>query len=71
VKFAKQSLAVATHEVVHQVLRPDDGGLIAVDKHGNIATPFNSSGMYRGMADADGRFEVRIFADSAEGDGAK
>lgn len=71
VKFAKQSLAVATHEVVHQVLRPDDGGLIAVDKHGNIATPFNSSGMYRGVADADGRFEVRIFADSAEGDGAK
>ena len=24
-----------------------DGGLIAVDTHGNIALPFNTEGMYR------------------------
>lgn len=64
VRLGGQTLAVATHEVVHQVLRPDDGGLIAVDKRGNIATPFNTTGMYRGVADADGRFEVRIFKDT-------
>jgi len=25
------------------------GGMIAVDRHGNIALPFNSEGMYRGF----------------------
>ncbi|MCB9892221.1 MAG: isoaspartyl peptidase/L-asparaginase [Planctomycetes bacterium] len=62
-EFGGQSLEDAAHEVVHDVLRKGDGGLIAVDKDGNIATPFNSSGMYRATADSSGRFEVAIFAD--------
>jgi beta-aspartyl-peptidase (threonine type) len=35
---------------VHRVLAPNDGsgGLVAVDRHGNVALPFNSEGMYRG-----------------------
>jgi L-asparaginase / beta-aspartyl-peptidase len=37
------------------------GGLIAVDKNGNIALPFNTSGMYRGYLDEKGKFVVEIY----------
>src|SRR5207248_7350006 len=39
------------------------GGLIAVDKNGNIALPFNTSGMYRGFLREDGTFAVDIYRD--------
>lgn len=61
--LAGESLAQAAGAVIHDVLKPDDGGLIAVDRDGNIATPFNSTGMYRGMADSRGLFRVAIFQD--------
>ncbi len=37
------------------------GGLIALDKDGNFAMPFNTSGMYRGRIDADGKVSVEIY----------
>ena len=37
------------------------GGLIAIDRHGQMAMPFNTDGMYRGYADAQGRFIVEIY----------
>jgi beta-aspartyl-peptidase (threonine type) len=37
------------------------GGLIAIDKNGDIALPFNTSGMYRGYVDRDGKFVVEIY----------
>lgn len=37
------------------------GGVIAVDKDGNIVCEFNTKGMYRCMADSDGKFEVSVF----------
>lgn len=38
-----------------------DGGLIALDRRGNIAMPFNSEGMLRACVDADGRRVVKIY----------
>ena len=38
-----------------------DGGLIAIDKSGNIAMPFNTAGMYRGSVTEDGKIEVLIY----------
>ena len=38
-----------------------EGGLIAVDKYGNIEMPFNSEGMYRACIHSDGRNEVLIY----------
>ncbi|ARS40994.1 beta-aspartyl-peptidase [Sphingobacteriaceae bacterium GW460-11-11-14-LB5] len=38
-----------------------DGGLIALDKKGNVALPFNTEGMYRGTITADGKIEVSIY----------
>jgi beta-aspartyl-peptidase (threonine type) len=37
------------------------GGLIAVDKEGNFAMPFNTSGMYRGKVGPDGKISVEIY----------
>ncbi|QXU40282.1 isoaspartyl peptidase/L-asparaginase family protein [Pedobacter sp. D749] len=38
-----------------------DGGLIALDKKGNMTMPFNTEGMYRGAITADGKIEVSIY----------
>ena len=38
-----------------------NGGLIALDKNGKIAMPFNTAGMYRGSITADGKIEVQIY----------
>ena len=37
------------------------GGLIAIDKNGDIAMPFNTNGMYRGYVDPSGKFVVEIY----------
>jgi beta-aspartyl-peptidase (threonine type) len=37
------------------------GGLIAIDREGNLALPFNTSGMYRGHVAPDGKFVVEIY----------
>jgi len=38
-----------------------EGGLIAIDREGNVALPFNTSGMYRGHVDPNGKFVVEIY----------
>src|SRR6476469_150574 len=37
------------------------GGLIALDKNGNVTLPFNTSGMYRGYLGEDGKFVIEIY----------
>ncbi len=50
--YGCQSLAQATDDVVHGALAAigGAGGLIAVDRRGNVCLPFNTEGMYRGLA---------------------
>lgn len=57
------SLQEAAEEVIHRVLEPGDGGVIAVGANGDIALVFNSPGMFRGAADSAGRFDVAIWED--------
>ena len=40
-----------------------NGGVIAVDKDGNIATPFNTAGMYRGMVSSLRGAHVAVYRD--------
>ena len=40
-----------------------DGGVIAIDKFGNIGISFNSEGMYRAYVDASGKPVVEIYKD--------
>jgi beta-aspartyl-peptidase (threonine type) len=53
----------AAEEVVMKKLveRGGEGGVIALDRQGNFAMPFNSEGMYRGYIKADGQSEVLIY----------
>lgn len=50
--YGGASLEAATHAVVHEALPAvqGTGGLIAVDRRGNVCLPFNTEGMYRGLA---------------------
>lgn len=41
-----------------------DGGVIVIDRQGNISLPFNSEGMYRAWIKGDGKPETRIFKDN-------
>jgi beta-aspartyl-peptidase (threonine type) len=40
-----------------------EGGLIAVDRMGNVTMPFNSKGMYRGWIDSSAAVNVLIYQD--------
>ena len=42
------------------------GGVIAIDRKGNISMPFNSEGMYRGYRTSEGASGVFIFADEPD-----
>lgn len=39
------------------------GGLVAIDRNGQFAMPFNTTGMYRGFIGADGAPQIMIFRD--------
>lgn len=49
-KYLNEPVETAADYIIHQELNAEagNGGLIAVDKSGNIAMPFNSGGMFRG-----------------------
>ncbi len=54
-------LEQAAREVIFGVLDEGDGGVITVDRDGSIAMVFSTAAMFRGAADAAGRFEVAIW----------
>jgi beta-aspartyl-peptidase (threonine type) len=64
-EYGKLSLKEAADKVVMDKLVKlgGEGGVIAIDKDGNIAMPFNSLGMYRGYVGADGKAVVEIYKD--------
>jgi L-asparaginase / beta-aspartyl-peptidase len=65
VAYRGDALAVAAEEVVNKVVPAmgGDGGAIALDKDGNIAMPFNTSGMYRAWRKVDGSRGTAIYED--------
>ena len=62
---AGETLAQSADAVVNGILAEEggDGGVIALDAQGNIATPFNTPGMYRATIDREGNLEVKIYGD--------
>lgn len=65
VAYRGDTLQAAADEVIMKRV-PDlggDGGAIALDREGNIAMPFNTSGMYRGWIRPDGSRGTAIFRD--------
>jgi L-asparaginase / beta-aspartyl-peptidase len=64
IKYGNKSLSESAREVVHHqlVALGGEGGLIGLDKMGNIVMEFNSEGMYRGYALPNKRF-IGIYKD--------
>lgn len=61
-KYKNIKLEEAAHEVIENLREiGGEGGLIAVDALGNVALPFNSDGMYRGVMTADGLTRIKIY----------
>ncbi|WP_317135285.1 isoaspartyl peptidase/L-asparaginase family protein [Nguyenibacter vanlangensis] len=67
VTLLHEPLAHAADDVINHEIPAlgGNGGAILVDAQGNIATPFNTSGMYRAWIGRDGISHVAIFADGA------
>ncbi len=61
-EYGNKSLNEASEYIINKKLveKGGTGGIIALDRKGNIAMPFNTEGMYRGWA-KDGKREVLIY----------
>ena len=61
-RYLKETLPKAARAALTSISKiGGDGGLVAVDRRGNIAMPFNSEGMFRACVRADGRRLVKIY----------
>jgi beta-aspartyl-peptidase (threonine type) len=61
-EYRTMPLAQAAQEVLDKVAKlGGTGGLIAINRKGNITQPFNTSGMYRGSIDQTGKSDVAIY----------
>lgn len=62
-EYKGMTLEEAASEVINKRVLEigGDGGLIAVDAHGNSAMPFNTEGMYRAYKNSAGEKEVKIY----------
>ena len=57
------SVKEAAHEVIHEKVGGlgGDGGIVAVDKNGNVAMEFNTAGMYRATMNDNGELYIGIY----------
>lgn len=62
VELKKLSVQDAARQVIEEIGKlGGDGGMIGLDKSGKIAMEFNTSGMYRGTVDENGKITVYIY----------
>ena len=68
VRYLHVSLEQAANDVVMKelVAQGGDGGIIALDRQGNVATPFNTAGMMTGTVRADGKITMKGWSKDAE-----
>ncbi len=56
------SVKDAAKQVIEEIGKlGGDGGIIAMDKSGRVAMEFNTSGMYRGTVDENGKISIQIY----------
>lgn len=62
VKYLGESIATAGEYVIHDTLLPagGTGGVIILDRDGNVSMPFNTEGMYRGSK-VNGKVTIGIY----------
>jgi beta-aspartyl-peptidase (threonine type) len=68
VRYLHVSLEQAANDVVMKELvdQKGEGGVIALDREGNVATPFNTTGMITGTARPDAKIEMKGWSKTAE-----
>jgi beta-aspartyl-peptidase (threonine type) len=68
VRYLHVSLDQAASDVVMRELveQHGDGGVIALDRQGNIATPFNTTGMMNGAVRSDGKIKLSGWSKNAQ-----
>lgn len=54
-------VAAARRTIDHLAALGGEGGLVAVDRFGNVTLPFNSDGMYRGYISSDAARSIEIY----------
>jgi beta-aspartyl-peptidase (threonine type) len=59
-EYKKYSLEMAVDEMINKRLHKGDGGLIAIDRGGNFAAGFSTTGMLWGMIDSDGNIKITM-----------
>ncbi len=64
-RYTGLSLSASANAVIHGRLTDlgGTGGIIAMDREGNVSMPFNTSGMYRGVISTDGELTLGIYRD--------
>ena len=64
-KYGKASLSDAVDQTIKTALDEKNGrgGVIALDKDGNIKFGFNTEGMYRGYVKSDGKAVINVYRD--------
>lgn len=61
-EYKNMSITQACQEEIKKLTQlGGTGGVIGIDKNGNIAMEFNTSGMFRGYIKSDGKKDVAIF----------
>jgi len=62
IELKKLSVVAAAKQVIDEIGKMGgDGGIIGLDKSGKLAMEFNTSGMYRGTVDENGKIAIYIY----------
>jgi L-asparaginase / beta-aspartyl-peptidase len=62
-KYLGESVRIAAPYVIESLCKAGgDGGMIALDRHGNAVMPFNTPGMFRGAITVAGDVSVEIYS---------
>ncbi|CAN5280855.1 isoaspartyl peptidase/L-asparaginase [soil metagenome] len=69
-EYRKLSLKEASRRVIQDKLTElgGEGGIIAIDRKGNISMEFNSAGMYRAAMSKNGELTIGIYKENETGD---
>jgi beta-aspartyl-peptidase (threonine type) len=61
-EYKRKTVEEASVAVIDKIAKlGGTGGMIVIDKNGKISLPFNTSGMYRGYVDPNGKFVTEIY----------
>lgn len=65
--YTGKDVATTADQVINGVLQYEkgSGGVIAMDRHGQVSMPFNTPGMYRAAIHTDGRREIGLYRDAS------